>query len=80
MKIWHISDTHMNHAHLQIPADVDVVVNSGNATNCFDPLKNLTEMQEFLAWFSSLPIRQKIFVPGNHDTSIEKNLIQREVS
>lgn len=79
MKIWHISDTHSQHGQLQVPPDIDIVVHSGDATNIFDPLKNLIEMQEFLEWFSALPIHRKIFVPGNHDTSVEKNLIQRDI-
>ncbi len=79
MKIWHISDTHMNHDKLQIPDGVDIVVHSGDATNYLDPYRNEAEMRAFIDWFATLPIKYKIFVPGNHDTSIEKGLIQQDL-
>jgi hypothetical protein len=28
MKIWHISDTHIQHGQLRIPDGIDIVVNS----------------------------------------------------
>ena len=77
-KIWHISDTHGHHAQLKIPDNVDIVIHSGDASNFKDPYKNETEMHSFLTWFSNLPIEHKIFVAGNHDTSVEKGLIHRE--
>ena len=36
-------------------------------------------MRNFIDWFSSLPIKHKVFVAGNHDTSIEKGLVTKEV-
>lgn len=79
MRCWHISDTHMNHGQLQVPDGIDVVIHSGDATNWLDPYDNLPEMRAFIDWFATLPIKHKIFVPGNHDTSIEKGLIQRDL-
>lgn len=77
IRIWHISDTHMNHQLLSVVSDVDVVVHSGDATNNRDPFRNEFEMRTFLEWFGSLPIKNKVFVPGNHDTSLEKGLVTR---
>lgn len=78
MRAWHISDTHGNHNQLQIPEGIDLVIHSGDATNMLDPYANLSEMLAFLSWFSTLPIPRKILVPGNHDTSIDRNLIGRD--
>ena len=79
MKLWHISDTHMNHGQLVVPPDIDVVVHSGDATNWKDPYRNESELRAFIDWFATLPIPTKVFVPGNHDTSLEKGLITREL-
>ena len=75
MKIWHISDTHTNHSQLMVPDNIDLVIHSGDATNHSDPVRNEREMYSFLNWFSCLEIEHKIFVAGNHDTSIERGLI-----
>ena len=79
MKIWHISDTHMNHGQLQVPEEIDVVVHSGDASNYLDPYRNESELRAFIDWFATLPIPTKVFVPGNHDTSLEKGLITRDL-
>ena len=76
-KIWHISDTHGLHDKLIIP-DADIVIHSGDASNWLVPTQNLPELKQFLSWFAALPIKHKIFVPGNHDTSLERGLISRE--
>ncbi len=78
IRVWHISDTHMNHQQLAVVEDVDVVVHSGDATNARDPFRNEFEMRTFLDWFARLSIKNKIFVPGNHDTSLEKGLVTRD--
>lgn len=77
MKIWHISDTHTFHGLLTIPDGIDMVIHSGDATNPKDPYQNKPEMENFIFWFSKLPIKWKVFVAGNHDTSIEKKLITK---
>jgi Icc-related predicted phosphoesterase len=78
MKIWHISDTHTYHGLLKVPKNIDMVIFSGDATNPKNPYLNEDEMQNFIYWYSLLPIRYKIFVAGNHDTSIEKNFITKD--
>lgn len=77
MKIWHISDTHTFHGLLTIPDGIDMVIHSGDATNPKETYPNKVEMENFIFWFSKLPIKWKIFVAGNHDTSIEKKLITK---
>ena len=67
MKIWHISDTHSLHGQLDVPEGIDIVVHSGDATNWKDPYRNESELRAFIDWFAALPVRNKIFVPGNHD-------------
>ena len=74
MKIWHISDTHRDNNLLKIP-ECDMVIHSGDATNPKDGVKSLIEMREFIEWFSSLDIKYKIFVAGNHDICVERRLI-----
>ena len=79
MKIWHISDTHGNQGLLQVPTGVDIVVHSGDASNYLDPYRNEPEMRAFIDWFATLPIPVKVFVPGNHDTSVDKGLVSRDL-
>lgn len=78
MKIWHISDTHSYHYLLTIPNNIDIVIFSGDCSNPREPSINEGEVRTFITWFSSLPIRYKIFVAGNHDTSIEKGYITKD--
>jgi len=74
IKIWCISDSHCKHKQLTIPEDIDIVIHAGDASNYRDLSQNDAEMHEFLLWFSKLPIKHKIYVPGNHDTSVEKGM------
>lgn len=76
LKILHISDTHGFHKNLNINTNVDLIIHSGDATNWRDPYKNVVEMENFIYWYSRLDIEFKIYVAGNHDTSIEKGLIK----
>jgi len=79
VKLWHISDTHGLHSSLKVPTGIDIVIHSGDASNFRDPWLNKPELDHFLKWFSKLEIKHKIFVPGNHDTSLEKGLISRDL-
>jgi Icc-related predicted phosphoesterase len=76
MKIWHISDTHGYHDLLTIPKDIDLVIHSGDCSNHRDPYNNEPEVRNFINWYKSLPIKYKIYVAGNHDSSIEKGLVK----
>ena len=77
MKILHISDTHSFH-HM-IPDErfegIDVVVHSGDCSNWRDPYRNREEVLNFIEWYQSIPVKHKIYVAGNHDTSIERKLV-----
>jgi len=77
MKIWHISDTHTYHDLLTIPKGIDMVIHSGDCSNPRDPYTNEPEVKDFIHWYKSLPIEHKIYVAGNHDTSIEKGLVKK---
>lgn len=64
MKIIFISDTHTLHGQIlnEIP-EGDVLVHCGDVSG-----RGVgSEIQDFLAWFSSLPHKNKIFIAGNHD-------------
>ena len=78
MKIWHISDTHTYHDLLKVPRAIDMVIHSGDCSNPRDPYNNEPEVREFIHWYKSLPIKHKIYVAGNHDSSIEKKLITKK--
>lgn len=78
MKIAVISDTHRKHFELTkslLNENIDLIIHAGDASNVKSPFINVNEMLEFLTWYESLPIKYKIFVPGNHDSSIEHNLV-----
>lgn len=75
MRIWHISDTHGYHDLLTIPNGIDMVIHSGDCSNPRDPYNNEPEVRKFIDWFKALPIKHKVYVAGNHDTSIERGLV-----
>lgn len=77
MKIWHISDTHGIHDSLNVPDDIDMVIFSGDCSNSKNSHINSNEVKSFIDWFTEVPIREKIFVGGNHDISIERRLITK---
>lgn len=78
MKLLHISDTHGYHRLLEIPKGIDIIVHSGDCSNPRDPYINEVEVRRFIDWYKELPIKYKIYVAGNHDTSIEKNLVTKK--
>lgn len=75
MKIWHISDTHTFHGLLNVPDDIDMVIFSGDCSNPREVVQSTQEIENFIYWYSQLPIRHKIFVAGNHDTAIARGRI-----
>ena len=68
LTIFAFSDTHGNHRRLQVPEDADIIICAGDAVE-----DNLVgdEYDDFIEWFSALPCKWKIFVPGNHELSFE---------
>ena len=78
MKILHISDTHTNHDKINIPSDIDLIIHSGDFSSRKDTERNEKECIDFIDWFSSLDIKYKVLVAGNHDTSIQARSITPE--
>ena len=78
MKIWHISDTHTYHDLLKVPMAIDMVIHSGDCSNPRDPYNNEPEVREFIDWYKELSPKYKIYVAGNHDSSIEKKLVTKK--
>ena len=70
--------THTYHNLLDVPEDIDMVIHSGDATNPKNPYLSEDEMQNFIYWYSLLPIKHKVFVAGNHDVCIERNFIKKD--
>ena len=61
--IFAFSDTHGMYRRLAIPADVDILICAGDACEGFNP----ADLQDFFSWYTSIPAKLRIFVPGNHD-------------
>lgn len=78
MRIWHVSDTHGYHDLLTIPDGIELIIHSGDASNSRDPYNNEPEMRKFIDWYKSLDIKHKVYVAGNHDTSIESKLVVKK--
>lgn len=66
MTTWFISDTHMQHPFLIVPKDIDCVIHAGDSTNFYELYKNQLEFENFINWFSNLPVKNKILIAGNH--------------
>ena len=62
-KIFAFSDTHGMYRRLAIPADADILICAGDACEGFNP----ADLQDFFAWYTSIPAKLRFFVPGNHD-------------
>lgn len=80
LRVLHISDTHGFHEDIPINRfiDVDLVIHSGDASNHYSPVHNEQEMRKFLDWYEKVPVKHKIYVPGNHDTSIEAQFVEKK--
>ena len=69
-RMLHISDTHCHHNGLELQLDnVETIMHTGDATNSRAPTINLMEWEKFIEWYASLPVKNKIYVPGNHDAA-----------
>lgn len=67
MRLALISDTHMKHAALTVPA-CDVLIHAGD----FSRRGTRAELEGFLAWLSVQPAAAKVFIAGNHDYVCEQ--------
>lgn len=80
LKILHISDTHGFHNQFSPYTwdNVDVVVHSGDCSNVMSPYLNEHEVRNFIEWYKHVPVQYKIYVAGNHDTSIERRCVTKQ--
>lgn len=62
MKIVALSDTHGQHAAVQLP-EADMIIHAGDLTK----KGSVDQVKDFLHWFSGLNYRYKVFIAGNHD-------------
>jgi Icc-related predicted phosphoesterase len=55
--------------------NIDVVIHSGDCSNYYDAYRNEPEVRDFIDWYKDVPVKHKIYVAGNHDTSIERRMV-----
>ena len=80
--IFAFADTHGKHRQMSVPDDVETLSFAGDACEAGDQ----EQLEDFFAWFSALPAKNKLFVPGNHDLPFEfapdlaKNMAPKNVT
>jgi len=67
-KLVFISDTHTLHNKINVP-DGDIIIHCGDISS----RGYKDEVEKFCDWFSELPHKHKIMIPGNHDFLFEKD-------
>lgn len=65
-KFTFISDTHMKHRHLKLEGGFCLVFSGDCMTHGYD----VTELEDFLKWFSEQEYTYKLFCAGNHDRAL----------
>jgi Icc-related predicted phosphoesterase len=78
MKIFAISDTHGRHEQVVIPEGTDMLIHAGDFSNIKLPAMNHNEVNLFLIWLEQQPVKYKVIIAGNHDTSIEARFITKK--
>lgn len=64
-----ISDTHSDHDRLKnLPTDGDLIIHSGDCTH----EGKFQEFIIFMDWYSKLPYKHKVLIPGNHDFILQE--------
>lgn len=61
--IFAFSDTHGMHRGLRIPSNIEILICAGDVITGFSE----EGLKDFLNWYSNVPARLRIFVPGNHE-------------
>ncbi|MDP5168789.1 MAG: metallophosphatase domain-containing protein [Bacteroidia bacterium] len=69
MRIVCISDTHGQHAQIELP-EGDLLLHAGDISSSGEPW----QVESFLSWFSAQPHPHKVFIAGNHDFLAERNV------
>lgn len=77
MKICTTSDTHNYHKYLDIKDGIDTIIHCGDFTS--SRKNNKEDAIDFLNWYSSLNIKNKILIAGNHDSFIFKLSQEKKV-
>ena len=67
MKLICISDTHGDHAQMQLP-DGDVLLHAGDVT----AHGSKADYADFLEWFAAQPHKHKVFIAGNHRAKVDE--------
>ncbi len=67
IKVTLMSDTHTKERNVLLNGG-DLILHSGDVMNSGYDWEDL---YDFLTWFSELPHKMKVFIPGNHDRYIE---------
>ena len=67
--IFAFSDTHGMYRRLVVPAYADILICAGDACEGFNP----ADMPDFFAWYTAIPAKLRIFIPGNHDLIFNTN-------
>jgi Icc-related predicted phosphoesterase len=77
LKILLFSDTHGKELELILPSvEVDIAIFAGDAGTYKNPHQNIQSVLNFIDWYASVPnIKHKIWIGGNHCTSIEAGLV-----
>jgi len=76
IKILIFSDTHSLHGKLEFPNDIDISIFAGDAGTYRSPIMNVNGILDFIDWYASVPnIKHKIWISGNHDTSVQAGLV-----
>ena len=70
--IFAFSDTHGMYRRLAIPSEADILICAGDACEGFNP----ADLQDFFAWYISIPAKLRIFVPGNHDRIFDQEPVR----
>lgn len=68
LRLVHVSDTHLKHDSLAIPAG-DVLIHSGDFFDASKSGNFLDELAELEKFFAGQPHKYKLFVAGNHEMS-----------
>jgi Icc-related predicted phosphoesterase len=66
-KIQVLSDTHGFHNQVFIQDNVDCVIHCGDSTNYFYSKDNEVEFYDFIKWYSTINVKHKVLIAGNHD-------------
>lgn len=70
MELTLISDTHTEHKRLNLEGNPEgILVHSGDACG----YGTEAEFRDFCAWFGKQNYKYKVYCPGNHDRSLERN-------